>query len=101
MQALYSFTPGNNPLPISINFNAFWQHEFLDSARNINASFTQLGGGNFIYNTAGPSRDSALLGLGASGYITQQVSLFVNYETQVGDHRQFAQTVMAGVAVSF
>ena len=101
MQALYSFAPENNPLPISINFNAFWQHEFLDSSRNINASFTQLGGGNFIYNTAGPSRDSALLGLGASGYINQQISLFVNYETQVGDHRQFAQTVMAGVAVSF
>jgi outer membrane autotransporter protein len=39
--------------------------------------------------------------LGASGYINQQISLFVNYETQVGDHRQFAQTVMAGVAVSF
>ena len=52
---------------ISINFNAFWQHEFLDSSRDINAGFTQLGGGNFIYNTAGPSRDSALLGLGASG----------------------------------
>ncbi len=101
MQALYSFAPENNPLPISINFNAFWQHEFLNSSRNINASFTQLGGGNFIYNTAGPSRDSALLGLGASGYINQQISLFVNYETQVGDHRQFAQTVMAGVAVSF
>ncbi len=101
MQALYSFAPENNPLPISINFNAFWQHEFLDSSRDINAGFTQLGGGNFIYNTAGPSRDSALLGLGASGYINQQISLFVNYETQVGDHRQFAQTVMAGVAVSF
>jgi len=101
MQALYSFAPENNPLPISINFNAFWQHEFLDSSRDINASFTQLGGGNFIYNTAGPSRDSALLGLGASGYINKQISLFVNYETQVGDHRQFAQTVMAGVAVSF
>ena len=101
MQAQYSFAPENNPLPISINFNAFWQHEFLDSARNINASFTQLGGGSFIFTTAGPSRDSALLGLGASGYIGKQVSLFVNYETQVGDHRQFAQSVMAGVAVSF
>ncbi len=101
MQAQYSFAPENNPLPISINFNAFWQHEFLDSARNINASFTQLGGGSFIFTTAGPSRDSALLGLGASGYIGKQVSLFVNYETQVGDHRQFAQSIMAGVAVSF
>jgi autotransporter-associated beta strand protein len=101
MQALYSFVPQHMALPISINFNAFWQHEFLNSSRDITASFTQLGGGSFLYSTAGPSRDSALLGLGASGYLTKNVSLFVNYETQVGNHNQFAQTVMAGVAVSF
>ena len=101
MQALYTFVPKSMPLPININFNAFWQHEFLNSSRDITASFTQLGGGSFLYNTAGPSRDSALLGLGAGGYVTKDVSLFVNYETQVGDKNQFAQTVMAGVAVSF
>ena len=101
MQALYTFVPKQMPLPISVNFNAFWQHEFLNSSRDINASFAQLGGGSFIYNTPGPSRDAALLGLGASGYLTRNVSLFVNYETQIGDKKQFAQTVMAGVAVSF
>ncbi len=102
MQALYTFVPKSMPLPININFNAFWQHEFLNSSRDITASFTQLGGGgSFLYNTAGPSRDSALLGLGAGGYVTKDVSLFVNYEIQVGDKNQFAQTVMAGVAVSF
>ena len=101
MQALYTFVPKQMPLPISINFNAFWQHEFLNSSRNMTASFTQLGSGSFLYSTAGPSRDSALLGLGASGYLTKDISLFLNYETQVGDHNQFAQTVMAGVAVSF
>ena len=100
-QGLYTFTPGNDPLPVSINFNAFWQHEFLNSSRDINSTFTNLGGGQFIFNTAGPSRDSALLGLGASGYVTRNISLFLNYETQVGDHSQFAQTVMAGVAVNF
>ncbi|MGC9261331.1 MAG: autotransporter domain-containing protein, partial [Phycisphaerae bacterium] len=101
MQALYTFVPRRMPLPISINFNAFWQHEFLNSSRNMTASFTSLGSGSFLYNTPGPSRDSALLGLGASGYLTKNVSLFVNYETQVGDKNQFAQTVMAGVAVNF
>ncbi len=99
-QGQYAFNLPQMRLPISLNFNAFWQHEFLDSSRDISASFTSLGG-SFLYNTPGPSRDSALLGLGASGYLTKNVSLFVNYETQVGDKNQFAQTVMAGVAVNF
>ena len=100
-QARYTFAPHRMPLPVNINFNAFWQHEYLNSARDITASFTQLGGGSFIYNTSGPSRDSALLGLGVGGYLAKNVSLFVNYETQVGNHDQFAQTVMAGLAMSF
>ncbi len=101
MQGSYAFHIGANPLPISINFNAFWQHEFLNSSRNISATFSSLGGGSFLYSTPGPSRDSALLGLGASGYVCKNVSLFVNYETQIGAKSQFAQTVMAGVGVSF
>ena len=101
MQGSYAFHIGANPLPISVNFNAFWQHEFLNSSRNISATFTSLGGGSFLYSTPSPSRDSALLGLGASGYMCKNVSLFVNYETQIGAKNQFAQTVMAGVGVSF
>ncbi|MGC8553318.1 MAG: autotransporter outer membrane beta-barrel domain-containing protein [Phycisphaerae bacterium] len=101
MQALYTFMPPHISLPISVNFNAFWQHEYLNTSRAITSSFTQLGGGSFLYNTPAPSRDSALLGLGASGYLTKNMSLFVNYETQIGDHNQFAQTVMAGVALRF
>ena len=101
VQGLYRFFPQQLPLPISVNFNAFWQHEYLDSSRYITANLSQISGGSFLYNTPGPSRDSALLGLGASGYLTKHVSLFVNYETQIGNHNQFAQTVMAGVAINF
>ena len=40
-------------------------------------------------------------GLKPSSHVHTLSNFFQNYETQVGDHRQFAQTVMAGVAVSF
>ncbi len=100
-QGTYTMKMHNLPLPVSFNFDAFWQHECLDSARGITSSFSQVSGGQFLFNTPGPSRDSALLGVGTSGYIARGVSLFVNYQTQIGQHSQYAQTVMAGVAVKF
>lgn len=102
LQGRYHFRLGTNPLPVSITFNAFWQHEFLNSSRTMSASFTELGNGSFLYNTPGPSsRNSALLGIGVGGYLWKNVSLFVNYESQIGTNNQLAQTVMAGVGVSF
>ncbi len=100
-QGQYTFTMPHMTLPLSLNFDAFWQHECLNSARGITSSFTGINGGQFIYGTPGPIRNSALLGLGASGYLSKGTSLFVNYQTQIGSNSQFAQTVMAGVAVSF
>ena len=100
-QGSYTFNIQQSPLPISLNADAFWQHECLDSARGITSSFSEISGGQFLYNTPESSRNSALLGVGASGYLAQGVSLFVNYQTQIGGQGQFAQTVMAGVAVSF
>ena len=100
-QGTYALKMQNLPLPISFNFDAFWQHECLDSARGITSSFSQVSGGQFLFGTPGPARDSALLGVGASGYLAKGVSLFVNYQTQIGERSQYAQTVMAGVAVKF
>ena len=100
-QAKYNFARKLLPMPLSLNFDAFWQHEFLGRQSGLAASFTQIGNGSFLYNTPSPSRDSAILGIGAGGYLCKNVSLFMNYQTQIGDHRQFAQTVMAGLAVSF
>ncbi|MDA8376525.1 MAG: autotransporter domain-containing protein, partial [Planctomycetia bacterium] len=100
-QGQYTFSMPHIPLPVSLNFDAFWQHECLNSARGITSSFSQISGGQFLYGIPGPARNSALLGLGVSGYLSKGTSLFVNYQTQIGSNSQFAQTVMAGVAVRF
>jgi outer membrane autotransporter protein len=89
------------PLPLVVSFNAFWQHEYIGRSGSLVASFSQIGSGSFLYNQPSPSRNSAILGLGIGGYLTKHTSLFVNYQTQIGDHRQFAQTVMAGVSIGF
>ena len=89
------------PMPLVFSFNAFWQHEYLGRRGALVATFSQIGPGSFLYNAPSPSRNSAILGIGMGGYLTKNTSLFVNYQTQIGDHRQFAQTVMAGVAIGF
>jgi fibronectin-binding autotransporter adhesin len=101
-QGQYTF-PGNNfPMPLDINFNAFWQHEFLNSSQGITASFSQVSSpSTFVFNSAAPERDSFLLGGGVTGHINQSISLFVNYEAQIGDNSLFGQSVMAGLAISF
>ena len=86
---------------LNISLNAYWQHEFLNSGRAITSSINGLGGGAFVFQTGSPSRDSALMGLGVNGSLGHGISLFVNYESQIGDKKQFAQTVMVGAAVSF
>jgi autotransporter-associated beta strand protein len=91
----------STPAILNINFNAFWQHEFLNSNRNISANFSGLGSGSFIFQTNSPSRDSALLGGGINGNLSKGVTVFANYEIQAGTNNQFAQTIMAGVAVNF
>ncbi len=101
MQGQYILAMDDLPMRINISFNAFWQHEYLNSARDITAAFNQFGTGSFVYQTTGSSGDSALVGLGADGYLTKDVSVFVNYEVQVGQHSQFGQTAMVGLAMSF
>ncbi len=86
---------------LNVSLNAYWQHEFLNSGRDISSSINGLGGGSFVYQTGSPSRDSALMGLGVNGSLCRGITVFANYELQMGDKKQFAQTMMVGAAVSF
>ena len=86
---------------LNVSLNAYWQHEFLNSGRAITSSINGLGSGSFVYQTGSPSRDSALMGLGVNGSLCRSMTVFADYELQMGDKKQFAQTVMLGAAVSF
>ncbi len=86
---------------LSVSFNAYWQHEFLNSSQSITSSINGLGNGSFVFQTGSPVRDSLLGGLGLNGNLGNGITLFANYETQIGQKSQFAQTVMVGAAVSF
>jgi outer membrane autotransporter protein len=99
-QAKIAFS--NSTMPLDVNFNAFWQHEFLNGAGGFSAGLNNvIGGGTFLYTGTGPTRDSALVGGGLSGQLTQNITLFANYESQIGDKNVFGQSIIAGLSVSF
>ena len=90
------------PTASAVNFtaNAFWQHEYRNLSRGLIAQFTGLGGSSFASNTPSEGHDSALAGAGVSGNLASNVTLFVNYEAQIGPSHELAQSVMAGVAIA-
>ncbi|HTV48039.1 MAG TPA: autotransporter outer membrane beta-barrel domain-containing protein, partial [Phycisphaerae bacterium] len=95
--------PGKNfPMPLDINFNAYWQHEFLNNSGQIAASMTGVNNtSTFVFQTSAPVRDSFLGGVGIGGHINKNVALFANYELLAGGQNLFGQSVIAGVAIGF
>ena len=59
------------------------------------------GAGSFTVATSSPDRDSAFIDVGLNADVTHSVTLFTDYTTQAGQSDFFAQSVQAGVEVSF
>jgi uncharacterized protein with beta-barrel porin domain len=81
--------------------DASWQHEFLDGARGITSSFSEIGMGDFTVYTPDPGRESALLSTGINIDIDKMLTVFVNYDVQIDPTSYFGQSILAGVKVAF
>jgi uncharacterized protein with beta-barrel porin domain len=83
------------------HLRASWQHECMDNNDGITASFNGTGGGSFVVQGVQPERDSAFLDLGIDAGVAQNVTLFVDYQSQAGQDHFFAQSAQGGVRVGF
>jgi fibronectin-binding autotransporter adhesin len=83
------------------NFTAMWQHEFLDDSSGITSSFNDFSSNPFTIQTAAPSRDSALIGIGLSATLSNSMTLYINYIADVGASDYFAQSVVGGFKARF
>jgi uncharacterized protein with beta-barrel porin domain len=81
--------------------DASWQHEFLDDARGITSSFSEIGMGQFTVYTPDPARESALLATGLNIDIDGMMTVFANYEVQVDPDNYFGQSILAGIKLAF
>jgi len=78
-----------------------WQHEFLNDDRAIVASFSGSGLGAFSVRTNSPERDAALVGLGINTTYNETVTMFADYDVQVGQSHYVEQIVKGGFKWSF
>ncbi|MEP6667765.1 MAG: autotransporter domain-containing protein [Chthoniobacter sp.] len=99
MKAAYDWKVGG--VVIRPEVRASWQHEYGDTAYQLDSSF-QGGGGN-LFSVNGPNigRDSLLLGAGFAVIWNERVSTYVYYDGELGRERYEANNVSGGVRVSF
>ena len=98
LQTSYAFQLGKTTT-LTPQIRAQWQHENLDTARGIGASF--LPGGAFTVYGPAIGRDSLLLDVGASLQLTQTVGVFTFYTGNLGGNNYTSHAINGGVQVSF
>jgi outer membrane autotransporter protein len=86
---------------IKPEIRAAWQHEYGDSAYDLNSGFGNGAGNSFL--VAGPQlgRDSALLGAGFAIQCSERCSTFFYYDGELGRRNYQATNATAGFRMAF
>ena len=91
----------SNGITFTPHLSVSWQHEFMDSGRDITAGFNTAGAGSFTTSTTSPSRESALAEAGLDAQLDKTWTVFGGYTAQVGQSNYFGQSIQAGVKIGF
>jgi len=81
--------------------DASWQHEFMENANSFSAGFNGAGVGTMTVESPSNSRDSALISVGTDIDINTDTHVFTAYRVEAGASNFFAQSVEAGVKITF
>ncbi|MEW6657116.1 MAG: autotransporter domain-containing protein [Thermodesulfobacteriota bacterium] len=79
---------------------AFYQHEFANGSRGLNAGLSQAGS-TFSFRTDAPQRDFAVLGAAVAAELTPNLWARVNYSAEVGRSTYTAHYLQAGLRYEF
>lgn len=79
---------------------AFYQHEFANGSRGLNASLSQ-GSSTFNFQTDAAKRNFAVVGANVTVGLTKNLYAQVNYNAEVGRGNYSAQSVNAGLRLEF
>jgi autotransporter-associated beta strand protein/T5SS/PEP-CTERM-associated repeat protein len=91
----------NQKIALIPEVRMFWQHEFLNTARNINASLDGGNGAAFDFETSDPYRDSVFAGAGVTAQLGKNLSGSVFYNINFGSQTYQSNMVSAGLNFSF
>ena len=79
---------------------AFYQHEFANGSRNLNASLSQ-GSSSFNFQTDAAKRNFALVGASVTAGLRKNLYAQVNFNAEVGRTGSTAQSINAGLRYEF
>jgi len=82
------------------HLSAYWQHEFMDASHGITSQFSAVGAGSFSVATDQPDRDSALIDVGFDAQL-DNLTFFVDYQTEAGQENFFAQSIQSGFRIAY
>jgi autotransporter-associated beta strand protein len=91
----------NQKIALIPEVRMFWQHEFLNNPRNINASLDGGSGAAFDYETTDPYRNSVFAGAGVTAQFGKNLSGSVFYNINFGSQTYQSNMVSAGLNFSF
>jgi outer membrane autotransporter protein len=91
----------NQKIALIPEVRMFWQHEFLNNARNINASLDGGNGASFDYETTDPYRNSVFAGAGVTAQFGKNLSGSVFYNINFGSQTYQSNMISAGLNFSF
>jgi autotransporter-associated beta strand protein/T5SS/PEP-CTERM-associated repeat protein len=91
----------NQKIALIPEVRMFWQHEFLNNARNINASLDGGSGAAFDFETTDPYRNSVFAGAGVTAQFGKNLSGSVFYNINFGSQTYQSNMVSAGLNFSF
>ena len=80
---------------------AAWQHEFLDDSAAITGGFFGGSGPTFVVPTTARGRDAALCGVGVNASVSNMLTLFVDYDVQIGQADYWVQSATGGLRFDF
>ena len=98
-RALYQWQIGK--VSVEPSLKAAWEHEYKYSALPITAGFAGIPGPSATFFGPNEGHDSAVVSAGVSVRLTSAISVYVNYDGQLGREHYDSNAVTGGARIGF
>jgi outer membrane autotransporter protein len=98
-RAFYQWQIGK--ILVEPSLKAAWEHEYKYSALPITAGFAGIPGPSATFFGPNEGHDSAVVSAGVSALLTPAISIYANYDGQLGREHYDSNAVTGGVRISF
>ena len=98
--ARVSYTWQTAKAVIMPGIRASYGYEFSRNSQNVTSRLVQ-GSSPFSIQTMSPDRNFFSVGAGITAFTVRGMSVYINYDAQIGENKYVAQSVNAGLRMGF